>query len=138
MGILTDFYVAPRSAADAILRGKTAKLKRFEAKRIDPVKLASLEKVAAEALGGKGSPGETVLLTDEDAEQWVFLVSPSLVALLARAGAKTAAIAKSWAATPDKSERWTAATAKQVLASLIALAVDATKTKRDLLLRMSL
>lgn len=139
MGILSDFYVAPRSAAQDVLAGNTSKLKKLEGKSIDGVKLASLEKITAKTLGAKAKAGDTELLTDEEAEQWVFLVSPSLIPLLAKAGAKTAAIAKAWAATAEmKADGFTPGTAKKFLDDLVALAGIATKAKKDLLLKMSL
>ena len=78
MGLLSDFFVASRSAAADVLAGNTAKLKKLETKSIDGVKLASLEKITAKALGAKAVAGDTELLTDEENEEWVFLVSPSL------------------------------------------------------------
>ncbi|HEY2365781.1 MAG TPA: hypothetical protein VGH87_05310 [Polyangiaceae bacterium] len=139
MGMLTDFYVAPRSAAKDILAGKAAKLKKLESKSIDEVKLASLEKITAKALGAKVKAGESKLLTDEDGEQWVFLVSPSLVDLLVKAGDETASIAKAWAATEEaKRDGWRAADVKKLVDRLVELAADAKKSGKDLLLFMSL
>jgi hypothetical protein len=139
MGILTDFYVASRSEADAILAGKTAKLKKLESKSIDEVKLASLEKIAAKTFGKKVKAGDTKLLTDQENEQWVFLVSPSLVDLLAKAGEDTAAIAKAWAATEElKKDGWRLADVKKLVDALVVIAADAKKAKKDLLLWMSL
>jgi hypothetical protein len=139
MGILTDFYVASRSQADDVLAGKTAKLKKLEGKSIDEVKLASLEKITAKTLGAKVKAGDTELLTDQEGEQWVFLVSPSLVDLLAKAGKDTAAIAKAWAATEElKNDGWRLADVKKLVDALVLLAADAKKSNKDLLLWMSL
>ena len=139
MGILTDFYAAPRASAEKILAGKAAKLPKVTSKGIDEVKLTSLDAIARKQLSAKGKPGEATLLTDQDAEQWVFLVSPALVALLARAGAKAGAIAKAWAATEEmKRDGWSPAETKELVDQLVALAATATKTKVDMLLWMSL
>jgi hypothetical protein len=135
MGILTDFYVAPRSAASDILAGKTAKLKKLEGKEVDTLKLESLEKVVAKTLKAKVKAGNSKLLTDEDGEQWVFLVSPSLVDLLTKAGDKTAAIAKAWA---PELEGWKQSDVKKLVDSLVVLAADAKKSGKDLLLWVSL
>jgi hypothetical protein len=99
---------------------------------------ASLEKITAKALRAKAVAGDTELLTDEESEAWVFLVSPSLVPLLAKAGEKTAAIAKTWSATAEmKADGWTAAATKKLVDDLITLAGAATKSQTDVL-RMSL
>jgi hypothetical protein len=64
------------------------------------------------------SEGETTILTDQDAEQWVFLVSRSLVALLAKLE-KVDPVAKKWA--PDfKVDGWNAAQVKKALSALVA------------------
>jgi hypothetical protein len=130
--VLTDFFVASASSAAKLLSGVgTKKLSRYETKGIDPTKLESLERLLK-------SEGETTMLTDEDAEQWVFLVSPSLVALLAKLD-KVEPVAKKWAATAElKADRWTVEQAKKAISALVALAIEATAKKQDLLLRMSL
>jgi hypothetical protein len=148
--VLTDFFVASASSAAKLLSGVgTKKLSRYETKGIDPTKLESLERLLK-------SEGETTVLTDEDAEQWVFLVSPSLVALLAKLDkveprstrekpsqmllrALWRTVAKKWAATAElKADRWTVEQAKKAISALVALAIEATAKKQDLLLRMSL
>jgi hypothetical protein len=130
MAVLTDFFVAPASSAAKLLAGVgTKKLSHYETKSIDPSRLESLERLLK-------SEGETTILTDQDAEQWVFLVSPTLVALLAKLK-KVDPVAKKWA--PElKADGWTVAEAKQAISALVALAIEATAKKQDLLLRMSL
>jgi len=130
MALITDFYVAPASSAAKVLAGVgTKKLSRYETKGILDTKLEALERLL------KGD-GETTLLTDQDAEQWVFRVSPSLVALLAKL--KTVdPVAKKWA-LEFKADGWTVAQTKKALSALVKLAIEATATKQDLLLSMSL
>jgi len=130
MALLTDFYVAPKSSAAKVLAGVgTKKLSRYETKCIDPTRLESLERLLK-------SEGETTILTAQDAEQWVFLVSPTLVALLAKLE-KIDPVAKKWA--PEfKADGWTVAQTKKAITALIALAIEATAKKQDLLLSMSL
>jgi hypothetical protein len=140
MGLITDFYVAPRSAAQAILDGAQAQsFEVLQAKALDPVKLETLEEILIETLGTQGPPGETVMLTDEAAEAWVLLVSPSLVTLLAQAMGVVADVAARWAKTDeidaDESEL---PDVQSTVESLCAMAGKATAAKSDLLLHMSL
>lgn len=139
MGILTDFYAAPRALADGILDGtKTKGFPKFACKGLDPVKLESLEVIAAKLAKAKGKRGETDMLTDEAAEQWVLLVSPRLVGLLAKEP-DVDALVEAWMKTPElRADKWTAKAATAVVEGLMKLAVAATKEKCDVLLWMSL
>ncbi|HEV7558365.1 MAG TPA: hypothetical protein VGO00_23005 [Kofleriaceae bacterium] len=136
MALITDFYVAPASEASKILDGTGTKNRSsYLTKSLDTVKLESLEKILAK----RGSKlGGTKIVTDQEAEQWVFVVSPSLVALLAKLS-DVDAVAKKWAATPElKADGFTVALAKQAIRKLATLAAEAATAKQQLLLMMSL
>ena len=136
MALITDFYVAPASAAAKILDGTgTNKRSSYQTKSIDPLKLEMLENILAKR-GAK--IGDTAVVTDQDAEQWVAVVSPTLVALLAKLSDVDAA-AKKWAAMPEmKADGVPLKRVKETLVKLVELAVEAATTKQQLLLLMSL
>jgi hypothetical protein len=141
MGLLTDFFVAPRAKANQILDGSGTKgVRSVQLKGLDPVKLASLETILAKQQKRKSSkPGDLPMLTDEAAEQWMFLVPPSLVELLANVGKDAKTVATAWAKTPElKADHWSESVAARTIAELGALAAEAIAKKSDLLLRMSM
>jgi hypothetical protein len=140
MGLLTDFYVAPRTQARAILDDpEKGGFPCEQLKGIDPVKLESLGACLAKQLGRTASKDEALLLSDEDAEDSVFLVPPDIVALLADIGDGSAAAGAAWAQTEElKLDRWTAQLAADTIARLGKLATQARAHSVDLLLRISL
>jgi hypothetical protein len=139
MGLLTDFFVAPRALAGTLLDGsKTEGLPQLLLKGLDPVKLETLRAALAKHRRRKLKKEDLTLMTDEAAEQWVFLVPSSLVELLVEVGDQSAAVAAAWIKTDElKADRWTASVAAEIIAQLAALAAEAKAQKQDLLLRMS-
>ena len=140
MGLLTDFYVANRKDAPKVLAGSSAKRwPRAQLKRLDTVKLASLQGIMAKHLGRAPGATESRLLTEEDAEQWVLLVPEALVTMLDEGAAVRDAVADEWALTDElKADRWTPETARCALVALADLAAKARRDRQDLLLRLSL
>lgn len=140
MGLLTDFYVAPRAHANGILDGSKRKgAPGVEYKRVDTVKLDSLGRILAAELGREATKLRFEMLTAEEADHWVFVVPAELVDLLAAARASIAPAASAWAATAElKMDRFKLEDAKEVIASLAKLAMQAKNSKKDLLLYMSL
>src|SRR3954468_20325544 len=121
MAMLTDFVVAPVSSTAKVLAGTNKKtISHYQTRGIDPTRIAALGKLL-------NNEGETTLLTDEDAEQWVFRVSPSLVVLLANLDS-IGATAKRWNAA-FKPDGWTHAMTKLALSVLVALSKNAVAKK---------
>jgi hypothetical protein len=136
--MVTDFFAVPRACAHALLNGDTSGLPALELSCVDPVKLASLERLLGRALRKGGRAGATEMLSQRDAEQWVLLVPASLVELLACAGDVALEVGTEWAATRElKADGWTAPDAREAVAALCELARQAMSSQTDVLLRMS-
>jgi hypothetical protein len=138
MGMVTDFFAAPRSRAHAVLNGDTSGLPALELSCVDPVKLASLERILGRTLRKGGRAGATEMLSQKDAGQWVLLVPASLVELLACAGDVALEVGTEWAATRElQADGWTEPDAREAVAALCQLASQAKSAHSDVLLRMA-
>ena len=138
MGMLTRFFVAPRTGAQAILDGQTQGMSALELKSVDLVKLASLERVLGRVLGSDGRGGPTEMLSHKAGEAWVLLVPATLVDLLTRASEVAAEVGADWASTRElKDESWTAAEATVAVSQLAALACEARWSEKDVLVKLS-
>ncbi len=146
MGVLTDFVVAPRSAAQEV--GQAAcpceEFDGLDAKGIDPVKLATLGAILTGTAFDPGfMSGESCLYGCGSEEgPWVFEVPPSLVARLAALqGDELVRAGEVWAATEEFSPRydyWPAEAVHQVLNALVHLSRRAVGSNASLLMWMSL
>ena len=108
MGILSDFFVAtPEDLKRLDLsRGPAGVFPTVQAKRVDPVKLATLQAVVegGSDIGELITAIDAAMLGDEEGP-WLVTVPPSVTSALAGAdSAGLSRLAASWAAT----EEWVA------------------------------
>jgi hypothetical protein len=148
MVLATDYCVAHRTLAPAVLFAGTANLPHAKLPGIDPTRLARLLGILSRRGRPHGGPTKCRLLTDAALDHCVLLVAPNMVAMVAAASPEAEAVAEEWAAAgPATGSAWmrhgvapalTAETAIEALRSLIDLAQVARASRTDLLLRLSL
>jgi hypothetical protein len=148
MSLATEYCVAHRTLAPAVLFAGTGNLPNATLPGIDPTRLARLFAILSKHGRPYGGPSKCKLLTDAALDHCVLLVAPKMVALLPNAEPVSGRVAKEWADTShttasswDRSSGAPALTldvAARALGSLIGLARVARSTRSDLLLRLSL
>ena len=146
MGILTDAFIASASELDALrpgAGGPAALFPTVQAKRMDPVKLASLEALLAPPARDWDEDG---MLMREWEEQWIYRLKSSLAhGLVALPADEIARVAREWAATEewrldgvDPANDASVADLAALIAGLRQLAWQARQDAKDLYLWISL
>lgn len=146
MGVLTDFVVVPRDAAEAVGQSHCPyeEFDGIDAKGMDTVKLAILDAVLTDAAFDPRFMSADACLygVGQTGGPWVFEVPAALVSRLAALeGATLTRAGEAWAASEEFSpefEDWPTEAVHQKLEQLVALAQRAIAQKKSLLMWMSL
>jgi len=140
MGILSDFFIADRTAKPEYNGGSEFPAEdRCQFKSITPLEAANILSV----LRGSGDPVELLdafpLLTPEDAEQWTMGVPADMTSLLAGIDdSQITAVAKQCADVTAEELGWSSKDFEDVLTQLRALACRAVDTDKSMYLWNSL
>src|SRR5580658_1313290 len=120
MYLRTDFHVADREQAAALLAGRIEGRACAHLIGVDAVKLTRLFRILARYRRPYGAPEGGRLLKSEGSRRWAVWIPPRLVAMLSTAEPLLDAVADEWMRTPEiAAERWSRATVRHALAGLV-------------------